>query len=287
MSAIKGSMGSDLVIGGGKGLAAPPVDGKEAGPLAGRLLYCDGLLLVLNKPAGLPVHGGPSGKPNVEDFLPALRFGYRETPRLAHRLDQDTSGCLALGRNQRALRKLGRLFSGGRVEKSYWALVVGRPSRDEGEIDLPLKKVSLGRQWRIEARDDGQRAVTRYRLLGFDGACSWLALHPLTGRTHQLRVHLAATGFPIVGDPLYGSGEAGLCLHARAISLPLYDGRPAVSVVAPPPASLQAKLAACGWHPEPPPEGGQTGAGVDSDAALGHDGAEPSAADPAEGTGKT
>ncbi len=286
MSAIKGSMGSESDMSGGKGLDAPSAGGKAAGPLAGRLLYRDKLLLVLDKPAGLPVHGGPSGKANVEDFLPAFRFGYRETPRLAHRLDQDTSGCLALGRNQRALRKLGRLFSGGRVEKCYWALVEGRPPQDEGEIDLPLKKVSDGRKWRIEARDDGQRAVTRYRLLGHEGERSWLALRPLTGRTHQLRVHLATSGCPILGDPLYGAGDGGLHLHARSLSLPLYDDRATVVVVAPPPARLHAALSACGWRPDAPLDGEGTGVSVDSGAGMGHDGQEPSAESPAKATGK-
>jgi len=242
---------------GGGGIAAAAGDDKAAGPLAGTLLYRDRLLLVLNKPAGLAVHAGPSGQASVEDHLPALRFGYHETPALAHRLDRDTSGCLALGRNARALAKLGRLFSARLVEKRYWAVVTGRPPRDAGTIALPLTKRSRGRQWRMEVDPTGQPAVTHYRLLGRSGGRSWLELTPETGRTHQIRVHLAALGCPLLGDATYGSAGGALHLHAVALRLPLYPERPVVAVAAPPPAALHASLAACGWR-----------GGVDSPAGI-------------------
>ncbi|MEO1193199.1 MAG: RNA pseudouridine synthase [Pseudomonadota bacterium] len=233
--------------GGAKDLAAGAASGKP-GPLAGRLLYRDQLLLVLDKPAGLAVHPGPSGEASVETYLPALRFGYRETPGLAHRLDRDTSGCLALGRNARALRKLGRLFSEGRVEKTYWALVQGRPEKDQGRIDLPLAKETLGRRWRVRVDPTGQTAVTDYRVLGSGEGRAWLELRPQTGRTHQLRVHLAALGCPILGDALYGQAAAsGLHLHARRLVLPLYPEKPAIAVEAPLPPALQPALESCGW----------------------------------------
>src|SRR3954469_24302541 len=93
--------------------------------LADRMLYRDGLMLVVDKPAGIPVHAGPGGGPNLEQHLDALRFGLPRVPSLAHRLDRDTSGCLVLGRHRKALAKLGRLFMAGRVEKTYWAVVAG------------------------------------------------------------------------------------------------------------------------------------------------------------------
>ncbi len=212
------------------------------------LLYRDSLLLVVNKPAGLPVHGGPSGKTSLEDLLPALRFGYRETPRLAHRLDQETSGCLALGRNDRALKKLGRLFQRRLVNKRYWALVDGSPPETEGRIDLPLAKIAEGRQWRMAVEADGKAAVTDYRLLSQAGGRSWLELSPKTGRTHQIRVHLAALGCPILGDTAYGGAAGSLHLHAVSLSLPLYPDRAPIMVTAPLPLALQAGLAACGWR---------------------------------------
>ncbi|GAB5470777.1 MAG: RNA pseudouridine synthase [Rhodospirillales bacterium] len=239
-----------------QGIAASRPSGKPAvalpADLAGWVLHRDPLLLVLNKPAGLPVHAGPSGKASLEDYLPGLRFGYRETPALAHRLDQDTSGCLALGRNRRALRKLGRLFAEGAVEKRYWALAVGRPPAEEGEIDLPLAKVTGRGGWRMAVAPQGQSAVTHYRVLGRADGASWLELRPRSGRTHQLRVHLAALGCPILGDPLYGGGrspDSRLHLHARALTLPLHHDAEPVSVTAPLPAALQAGMALCGWTP--------------------------------------
>ena len=134
--------------------------------LLNRLLYRDGLILIVDKPAGLPVHAGPGGGPNVEQYLDALRFGLPGLPALAHRLDRDTSGCLVLGRHHKALRKLGFLFSGGTVDKTYWAIVEGRPPEASGTINLPLRKLNEQKGWRMIADADGQPAITDYRLLG-------------------------------------------------------------------------------------------------------------------------
>jgi tRNA pseudouridine32 synthase / 23S rRNA pseudouridine746 synthase len=210
-----------------------------------RVLYRDALMLVLDKPAGIPVHAGPKGGPNMEQFFDALRFGLPRVPALAHRLDRDTSGCLVLGRHRKALAKLGRLFAAGRIEKTYWALVEGIPREDEGRIDLPLRKKSLDkRSWHMETHADGQPAITEWRVLARGGERAWLALHPLTGRTHQIRVHCAAAGFPLIGDPVYGraSAESRVLLHARAVRVPLYPSRPPVAVEAPPPADFAAAL---------------------------------------------
>lgn len=226
---------------------------EQAGPgmLLERLLYRDALMLVIDKPAGLPVHKGPKGGPNLEDHLDALRFGLPRRPGLAHRLDRDTSGCLVLGRHRRALARLGRLFAEGAVEKIYWAVVQGAPSGSEGRVDLPLRKRNEARGWWMEAHPEGQPAVTGWRVLGRGGDLTWLECRPRTGRTHQVRVHCQALGCPVLGDPVYGGKEEPmppLHLHARAIAVPLYPGRPAITVAAEPPPHMLAALRACGWR---------------------------------------
>src|SRR6202007_1288305 len=110
--------------------------------IVARLIYRDGLMLVIDKPAGLAVHKGPKGGESLEDYFGALRFGLPAPPALAHRLDRDTSGCLGLGRHRNALAKRGRLFQGGSVEKTYWAVVVGSPPQNEGRIAAPLLKTT-------------------------------------------------------------------------------------------------------------------------------------------------
>src|SRR3546814_18062273 len=119
----------------------------------------------------------------------ALRFGLPRPPALSHRLDRDTSGCLVLGRHRKALAKLGRLFAGGRVEKTYWAVVEGAPAAAEGRIELALKKLTPKSGWRMVAAPDGQPAVTDYRLMGSARGPSWLELRPRTSRKHPTRVH--------------------------------------------------------------------------------------------------
>lgn len=223
------------------------------------LLYRDAMMLVIDKPAGLPSHRGPQAKrkiiPVLTDHLDALRFGLPRRPEAAHRLDKDTSGCLVLGRHPRAMADLNRLFRDGLIDKSYWAVVEGHPAEDEGLIDLPLGKRAPDRGWWMKVDPDGLPSQTRFRVLGRgisdSGPLAWLALSPLTGRTHQLRVHCAASGWPMLGDEIYGAapreGGPGLQLHARRIAIPLYRKRPPVEVVAPPPAHMLAGLRLCGW----------------------------------------
>jgi RluA family pseudouridine synthase len=222
--------------------AAPRQAPAEA--LAARILLLRDDLLVLDKPAGLPVHRGPRGGASIEDWLEPLRMGKRHLPQPAHRLDTDTAGCLVLGRTKPALAALGRIFAEGRAEKTYWAVVRGGPAEDAGSIDLPLRKTSTAaRGWRMEPHPGGQAALTRWRVLGRGSGLSWLELTPRTGRTHQLRVHCAAAGWPILGDPVYGGSEAGgLQLLARAIALPL---DPPAEATAPAPSHMRAALAAC------------------------------------------
>jgi tRNA pseudouridine32 synthase/23S rRNA pseudouridine746 synthase len=222
--------------------------------MVSRLLYRDGLMLVLDKPAGMAVHRGPKGGESLEDYFGALRFGLPRAPALAHRLDRDTSGCLVLGRHRKALAELGRLFKGGRVGKTYWAVVEGGPEADEGRIDLPLGRLDETRGWWMQHDPKGQPAATTWKVLGRSPPFAWLALEPLTGRTHQLRVHCAAMGWPIVGDAIYWSaprsGGPGLQLHAREVVVPLYKNRAPIAVTAPVPAHLRERLAACGWAGE-------------------------------------
>jgi len=215
-----------------------------------RVLYRDSQVIVIDKPAGLPVHAGPKSKHAVESTLDSLRFGLAQAPVPAHRLDHDTSGCLVLARNERARRKLGRLFAAGRIDKTYWAIVSGAPATPEGRIDLPLRKITNKEGWRVTVDPAGQPAVTDYKVMGRGNGITWLQLHPRTGRTHQVRVHCAALGCPIVGDPVYGSpsGEP-LQLMARAVAIPFYDERPPIHVLAPPPPHMSRALRECGCVP--------------------------------------
>ena len=223
-------------------------------PLLERVLYRDALMLIIDKPPGLAVHPGPKGGPNLEDLLDGLRFGLPKRPELAHRLDRDTSGCLVLGRHHRALRRLGRLFAGGQVDKTYWAVVEGAPPAERGRIDLPLGRRNKQRGWWMKVDQGGQPSITDYRVLGRTDRLSLLELQPLTGRTHQLRVHLAALGCPVLGDPIYGSAGAAsaapLHLHARRVAVPLYANRPPITATAPPPAHMRSALSACGLAPD-------------------------------------
>jgi tRNA pseudouridine32 synthase/23S rRNA pseudouridine746 synthase len=225
--------------------------------LENRLLYRDGLILVINKPAGIAVHKGPKGGENLEALFSGLRFGLPRDPALAHRLDRDTSGCLVLGRHRKALERMGLLFKQGKVGKTYWAIVEGGPTQDEGLIDLPLGRMDASRGWWMKVDPSGQAAQTRWKVLGRmlrDGkAYCLVALSPLTGRTHQLRVHCAAQNWPILGDPIYGTaargGEIALQLHARAIVIPLYNNKEPIYVEALIPPHMRETVEACACEP--------------------------------------
>jgi tRNA pseudouridine32 synthase / 23S rRNA pseudouridine746 synthase len=264
--------------------------------MVSRLLYRDGLMLVIDKPAEFAVHRGPKGGESLEDHFDALRFGLPRAPALAHRLDRDTSGCLVLGRHRKALAQLGRLFKSGAIAKTYWAVVEGAPDADEGVIELPLGRLDATRGWWMKHDpQQGQPAVTRWKMMGraqLTSPCrgevdlpksgrvgargldasphpdaalmravdppppgegknlTWLALEPLTGRTHQLRVHCAEMGWPILGDAIYGNaprtGGPPLHLHAREVVVPLYKNRAPIRVIAPVPPHMRAALRECG-----------------------------------------
>jgi tRNA pseudouridine32 synthase/23S rRNA pseudouridine746 synthase len=244
-------------VGGSSHPYPPPHAGKGGTRATGaggwglvdRVLYRDGLMLVIDKPAGIAVHAGPGGGPGLEALFQSLRFGLPRPPALAHRLDRDTSGCLVLGRHPKALRRLGALFAAGRIEKTYWAVVAGRPQEAAGRIETGLKKRTERGGWRMVVDPGGRHAVTEYRVLAGGEGRSWLELHPQTGRTHQIRVHCAALGCPVVGDRAYGGAamRGPLLLHARWIAVPLYPGRPPITVTAPAPPHMLAELQRLGY----------------------------------------
>jgi tRNA pseudouridine32 synthase / 23S rRNA pseudouridine746 synthase len=323
-----------------------PLKGITDDDMLSRVLYRDGLMLVVDKPAGLPVHRGPKGGVSLEDYFDVLRFGLPRAPALAHRLDKDTSGCLVLGRHRKALAHLGLLFKHGKVGKAYWAVVEGGPDADEGTVELSLGRLDETRGWWMKPDPNGLPSVTTWKVLGRSspwperatafcgpdagsglaggatgadsaraytaspalsfpvlsnpppqatqarvreaegsgtgppatasaverfpvrggrsdaGARSpdrqrklaWLALTPVTGRTHQLRVHCAASGWPIVGDNIYGTAPRFSAppqlLHAREVVVPISKNKPPVRVAAPVPAHMRDWLRACGWDGE-------------------------------------
>lgn len=223
-----------------------------------RVLFCDADMLILDKPGGLPVHAGTKIQQHLEELLDGVTFDQPAPPRLAHRLDKDTSGCLVLGRHAEALAALGRLFRYQQVAKVYWAVVMGEPPAASGRIDQPLLKVAGETGAKVEADPAGKSAVTDYRVIAVAGGRTWLELRPHTGRTHQLRAHCTVLGTPILGDPIYGPERPAPCpLHllARAIRVPLRWGEPAVIAVAPLPPVMAATFAALGFTIEaaPPP----------------------------------
>ena len=146
--------------------ASPDVAELTAEEIQARVLHRDGLMLVIDKPCGLPVHRGPKGGANLETSFDFLRFGLPRPPVLAHRLDKDTSGCLVLGRHRKATASLGLLFKHGKIGKTYWAVVEGGPAEDEGTIDMPLGRLNVERGWWQKPDPDGQKAVTNWKVRG-------------------------------------------------------------------------------------------------------------------------
>ena len=220
------------------------------------ILTRDDHYVVLDKPAGLAVHPGRAGGPSVEDAFPALSRR-KDGPWLAHRLDTDTSGCLVVALRKAALIAVQAEFAAGRAEKTYWAVVQGEPRDEHGEIDARLAKHTKGRAWKMMVDPAGQAAVTGWRVLGREDGRAWLELVPRTGRTHQIRAHCAALGWPILGDAIYGLPGARLHLLARAVRIPAVG----IAAVAPPPPHMRDALRRFTAAPAPS-EGGAGLAGM-------------------------
>jgi len=198
------------------------------------VIHQDEAAFVLNKPPGLATQGGTKTTEHVDELLDALQYDMESRPKLVHRLDKDTSGALLIARTARAAAAFSKSFSSRTARKVYWALIVGVPSIEDGMIELPIGKQpgTGGEKMQVDEKE-GSPARTRYRVIARAGNhAAWVELQPFTGRTHQLRVHMAAIGFPIVGDGKYGGQEAFLTggisrkmhLHARRLRVDHPDG---------------------------------------------------------------
>jgi 23S rRNA pseudouridine955/2504/2580 synthase len=215
--------------------------------------------IVLNKPPGLATQGGTKTKDHLDRLLEGLVDEGAPRPKLVHRLDKDTSGALLVARTPRAAAFFSKSFSSRTARKVYWAIVAGVPSIEDGYIDLPLAKQpgTGGEKMHVEEGEGGQAARTRYRVIERAGnRAAWVELQPLTGRTHQLRVHMLAIGHPILGDGKYGGQEAFLTgaisrklhLHARRLRIDHPDGG-RIDVTAELPDHFAATMASLGFDP--------------------------------------
>ena len=206
----------------------------EIGFVNDMVIHRDQAAIVINKPPGLATQGGTKTKVHLDGLLDGLAEPGEPRPKLVHRLDKDTSGVLLLAPTPRAAAFFSRAFSGRTARKIYWALVMGVPSPEEGLIDLPIaKQPGTGGEKMYVDPENGLPAKTRYRLIERAGnRAAWVELQPHTGRTHQLRVHMAAIGHPIIGDGKYAGQEAFLTgsisrklhLHARRLRIDHPDG---------------------------------------------------------------
>jgi tRNA pseudouridine32 synthase/23S rRNA pseudouridine746 synthase len=190
--------------------------------LSERILFIDGEAIVLDKPAGLPVDEPRRGGESLTSRLDELRCGFKRLPVPMHRLDQDTSGCLLLARSPKSRARLQQAFEQRRVEKYYLAVVGCELAEADGVIDLPLgKKSTVESGWKMVADPAGQTAVTHWRTISSRNGCSLVEFRPVTGRTHQIRVHAReAFGRGIVGDRVYGIPGGPMLLHATRLVVP-------------------------------------------------------------------
>ena len=212
----------------------PRLSDEEMDFAQGLVIHQDAHAIVINKPPGLATQGGTKTDSHVDGLLDALMYERDDRPKLVHRLDKDTSGALLLARTPKSAAYFAKAFSSRTARKVYWALVIGVPSIEQGMIDLPLaKQPGTGGEKMHVDEDQGLPSRTRYRVIERAGnRTCWIELQPYTGRTHQLRVHLAAIGHPIVGDGKYGGKDAFLSgtisrkmhLHARRIRIDSPDG---------------------------------------------------------------
>jgi 23S rRNA pseudouridine955/2504/2580 synthase len=211
-----------------------PLSPEQIEYMQGLVIHRDAHAVVINKPAGLATQGGTGLNTSVDALLDALQFDAPGRPKLVHRLDKDTSGVLLLARNAKAAAWFSKAFASRDAHKTYWALTIGVPKLASGEIAAPLAKQpgSGGEKMQVDT-ENGLAARTRYRVIErAAGRAAWVAFHPLTGRTHQIRVHAAAIGHALVGDGKYGGKDAFLTggisrklhLHSRRLEIATPDG---------------------------------------------------------------
>ncbi|WP_396273614.1 RluA family pseudouridine synthase [Hyphomonas sp.] len=233
--------------------AVPDISPEDTAFVRAMVLHEDNSLIAFNKPAGLAVQAGSGVTQSLDDLMAAFAKSNGKRPRLVHRLDQGTSGVIVAARTQPVAAKLSEAFAGRDVQKTYLALVKGRlPSAETGVADASLVKVEEGGKSRmIMARPDRKGALaarTGWRVLARQGEFGLMQMAPETGRMHQIRVHLMSLGCPILGDALYGEGQATaprLMLHAAKLDIPHPEGGRLV-IEAPLPEDFRAAAEAAG-----------------------------------------
>jgi len=262
----KGRAKTSTRLSAGQTVRIPPIDDappKPAGPkinendaqfLRDLILYEDNDIYVLNKPHGLAVQGGSGTKRHIDGMLKSLPNKKGEAPRLVHRLDRDTSGCLLVAKTRAAASHFGKVFKSRSARKIYWAVTVGVPNPKQGQISCFLAKQATrdGEQMVVveQGVEGAQHSTSHYSVTDTAGRdFAWVTLKPVTGRTHQLRVHMMELGTPILDDPRYFNldnwnwtrpddlGE-GLHLHARRLALPLPGGK-RLDITAPLPPHME------------------------------------------------
>lgn len=207
------------------------------------ILFEDGEALIIDKPAGLPIERPRAGGVSLENYLDTLKLGFQRVPVAVHRIDTDTSGCLLLARNPKALKRFSAAFEARQVEKIYLGIVAGPVAGEDGTVELSLSKISSAEKgWRMIAAKKGKPSITHWRKLAEHGGNTLVEFRPETGRTHQIRVHAAeAFGHALLGDPVYGDGRGAsrTMLHALELTVPR-EGKPPVTARAPVPADFIA-----------------------------------------------
>lgn len=238
-----------------------PLSQKDRAYIKSLVIYDDGQIIALNKPSGLATQGGTSLKQHVDRLLEGLANKDGVKPRLVHRLDKDTSGVLLLARSADMARELGKAFKSKNIEKTYLGLTMCVPEIPEGEIKAPIIKTTTGKDKdRVIVSEDGKYAHTEYKMLDrASKTAAFIAYKPLTGRTHQIRVHSAYMGCPLIGDFKYGYDpedfktiklEKRLHLHAYRLRFP-YPKSPKkmLDLTAPIPDDFQSNMKALGFDP--------------------------------------
>ncbi|MEI4488041.1 RluA family pseudouridine synthase [Frigidibacter sp. MR17.14] len=266
--------------------SGPRIPEADAEMIQRAVLWKDEHIIALNKPAGLPSQGGSgqSDHRHVDGLTPALMFGYKDRPKLVHRLDKDTSGVLLLARTDRVARALSEAFRDRTTRKIYWAVVAGVPNPRMGTIRYGLvkapgrgghgegEKMICIHPSKVNDTEGAKRATTDYAVLDALGTrASWVALVPITGRTHQLRAHMAELGHPIAGDGKYGGSSQEnmgdgwgaqiggdisrkLHLHARSISFDHPITKKRITLTAPLPEHMKRTWKTMGWFENDVPE---------------------------------